>query len=612
MHVGCQPGRDLAKSRPASKLDDPEVLLKGLDSRHPWFIGVRAAQLLAAPAAKSPRLCAALAKRLADSGNEGLQMGLVPALGSAGKPAAEAIVRLLSDETTSSDVWPRFLATLGRIGPDASCAGPLLLKKLNHPETPPNLQAGIRVVLANIRVPKAAELRAIEKDLQTEGDQSQAAVWMMAWGGGPRWADAGVGRQLLKMLGQESAPTQPFAAVAVSGLPGSKSLPVVASLRRAFESAIKKTDACDYIVIGVALARAEPGAAQKYLTQVARRFGAPGGGGRFAQVALLWVGGMLPDAALVGNIGELLRSKDTAVLRGAIAIASALGIEAEPLGEQLFGILTGHKDRDLRKTAALALGRVLASADADKLEGTLKKEKSDGVREMIIAGVKIIRMGQWKPKGTSRSLTNAESERWCFELLQKNLAEVGDDPAKIKKMADVELHHVVYAGYVDSVKLLLSKGANPNLRGAQGNTLLHYASRGPFNIPLPGDEDEPDDVAPPKEVLELLIAHGADVNAKNTDGATPLHAAAWGGRHDAVKVLLAAGAKVGVGDYHGDTPLYLAVVQSTHAKTVEALLAGGAASTESNKRLLPSMLKDAKKKGRKAIVSLLKKYGAKE
>lgn len=72
----------------------------------------------------------------------------------------------------------------------------------------------------------------------------------------------------------------------------------------------------------------------------------------------------------------------------------------------------------------------------------------------------------------------------------------------------------------------------------------------------------------------LLISHGADVNLRCANEKTALHEAARLGRRDIVKLLLVSGAHPDPKSSYGFTPLALAA-QSGHTKIMELLLQKG-------------------------------------
>ncbi len=128
------------------------------------------------------------------------------------------------------------------------------------------------------------------------------------------------------------------------------------------------------------------------------------------------------------------------------------------------------------------------------------------------------------------------------------------------------------AGRQAVVNLLLARGANPDVVGADGVTLLHAAASGnhvgvmetmlgrgrrvtdpdrygrtPLLFAVEGDA--------PLETVKWLLARGADPNARDFWGTTPVHEATFHDRIDVLEVLSAAGARLDEPYWGGDTPL---------------------------------------------------------
>ena len=92
---------------------------------------------------------------------------------------------------------------------------------------------------------------------------------------------------------------------------------------------------------------------------------------------------------------------------------------------------------------------------------------------------------------------------------------------------------------VEVIRLLLARKANPSLKDADGNTVVHYAAR-QRNV----------------DVLKMMLALGVPADARNKDGATPLFVAASDSREPQnVQALIAAGADVNSRDNYGRSVL---------------------------------------------------------
>ena len=100
-----------------------------------------------------------------------------------------------------------------------------------------------------------------------------------------------------------------------------------------------------------------------------------------------------------------------------------------------------------------------------------------------------------------------------------------------------------FFGHEEAVRLLLARGANPNLsaQNAMKVAAIHAAS-----------------AAGSLPVALLLVDAGADVNAVQQAGFTPLHAAAMAGRADLAKLFLERGADPSAKADDGRTALAMA------------------------------------------------------
>lgn len=106
---------------------------------------------------------------------------------------------------------------------------------------------------------------------------------------------------------------------------------------------------------------------------------------------------------------------------------------------------------------------------------------------------------------------------------------------------------------VPTMKLLLSKGADPKAGANDGTTLLMVAA-GMARVDTESVVPEADHIAAVRLALEL----GHDVNAANNAGNTAMHAATVAGFDHLVRLLAERGANINPRNKKGDTPLRLA------------------------------------------------------
>jgi len=136
--------------------------------------------------------------------------------------------------------------------------------------------------------------------------------------------------------------------------------------------------------------------------------------------------------------------------------------------------------------------------------------------------------------------------------------------------AAAPLHEAAKEGDLAKVNRLIEGGADVNVRAENGATPLHFAA----------DRGH-------RDVAELLISKGAKINAETETGYTPLHWAADRGHKDMAELLISKGANVNAKNNRGWTPLAYAGLP------------------------LSSVTPEIKK-GRKDVIELLRRHGARK
>nr|XP_002739394.1 PREDICTED: ankyrin-3-like [Saccoglossus kowalevskii] len=158
------------------------------------------------------------------------------------------------------------------------------------------------------------------------------------------------------------------------------------------------------------------------------------------------------------------------------------------------------------------------------------------------------------------------------------------------KMGLAPLHHAVYEGNLDCVKLLLCHNADVNVQDHCGYSPLHLAAK-----------------YKRIEILQELILKGADVHSRDAVGFPPLRLALQAGNHECAAYLLRKGANPNM--YYKHFGYEVHMVNLSNAECLELLLQFGADPDAHDSRGLTA-LHIACQDGNVGFVQRLLKYNA--
>ena len=278
---------------------------------------------------------------------------------------------------------------------------------------------------------------------------------------------------------------------------------------------------------------------------------------------------ILQDLILYGgDVNAVNKKGRTALLlscffRQMDSVRVLLGAGADPTisDEEGFSCLHAAVDGRCSKGTLQALIDHGAHIDAKRKDGTTallsacRTGQSESVMFLLDSGADV----KLRKPDSNTCLYLAVQGHCSKDTLQK-IIDQGSNVNALNRRGETALIRACYNAQMESVKVLLENGADPNIYDVLGNSSLLAAILANCT----------------NETLKDIIAYKADLGAQNKTGRTALLAACCYRQQEAVQILLKAGSNPNITDKHGNTCLIATVYYNGSRKVIRSLIKHGA------------------------------------